>query len=818
MSCLTRRLLLTITAATALAAVTVAPAQAGIGTWSSLTGLTDAAGAQWVREYTRGAPPNVTTIYAATEGDGVFRSTNGGLSWSPFSSGLQGVPGAMDVRTVYADGATRMLAGTSAGLFSSTNGGAWQPVAQGPEDDPLNPKKLNIAVQALFSKPGTGLLAGGFSSGVWKSGDGGATWTPPAPGNGMPAATTVWYLTSLVPNVVMAATSSGIYRSVDFGSTWQLASDGLSGIALRVFADGTNPNIFYAATTSGVYRSINLGLTWSSANGTGSHQLGNTTVRGLIQSAGINQTRLYAATADGLYGGTTGNGPIPGAVNWRKITNSGLGSNTIFWTISDFIPGSLVAGTQSNGGYALTMTPPVNQTAPAVSGTLKVGSTLTTTNGTWTGTPTIEFAYQWQRCSTSSPASCSDIDGAEKSTYVLTTADFGKYVRSVVTAENDVPTFGLITKESALVGSIGAAPGTLPGDNQSSTGSISGPGLPQSGDTLQVQSWLFNPAATNTSFAWFRCTNTLESSCTLIPGATGSSYKLTDADVTLRIRARVTGTNVFGSAQLGFTGATNTIFPEQATNLVAPSIAGSAVVGESLVANVGQWKFPGTTYTRQWYRCEADGGSCQTLSGQKAAAYTLTGEDVGKRLKAEIVADSNAANVFPAPVSVFTPLSAVVTTPPAPAGAADPAGPAPSAPASPGATPQQQGAAPAPDTVAPVLGASLARTKIKRGGSLALTLKPSEGGRVRIEIQSLRKGRRQGGRCRAGARKGSRCTIARTVLTKTVAVSAGGATVKVALKTRGRKLKAGRYRARLTPVDAAGNRGTAKTIAFRISR
>jgi hypothetical protein len=40
---------------------------------------------------------------------------------------------------------------------------------------------------------------------------------------------------------------------------------------------------------------------------------------------------------------------------------------------------------------------PLSTIAPVVSGTATVGQTLSTTNGTWTGTPTIVFTYQWQR-------------------------------------------------------------------------------------------------------------------------------------------------------------------------------------------------------------------------------------------------------------------------------------------------------------------------------------------------------------------------------------------------------------------------------------
>lgn len=810
------RLLLTLVAALTAVLAAAAPAHAGLSTWTSLTGLTTAAGADHVREYATGSTP--LEVFAATEDDGVFRSGNAGVSWSAFNAGLEGIPGAKNVRTVFKDG-SRMLAGTSAGLFAST-GGAWQPLAQGPEEDPKKPKLLNTAVQALYKVSGGPLLAGGFSSGVFRSNDGGNTWIHPAPGNGMPAATTVWHLTSFVPGVVFAATSSGIYRSTDAGASWTFTSDGIAGQTLRVFKDSQNPLIYYAGTTDGVYRTVNAGLTWSAINGSGSSVLQANTVRGMLIRSVANRTRVYAATENGLWVGTAKNDNVlnPGPVTWRHVTESGLGGHDIFWTISDFNPalGSFIAGTDGNGGYAITLVPPVNTVAPSVSGTQQVGKVLTTTDGSWTGTAEIDFTYQWQRCATAS-GSCTDIDGAEQKSYTLTEDDKFKWIRAKVTAQNDVETFVSITEESAIVGDIDPNPNSLPGGTIRNNPTMPSTAI-SSGGTVTVNPNTWIPAPTTWSYRWFRCTTTNLSSCEQVATSVSATYPLTDADVEHRLRAQVVGTNANGTAMSDLSSVSNIVAPKQATNLVAPSLSGSAVVGESLLANVGKWEYPGTTYERQWYRCEADGGSCQTLSGQKGAAYQLTAADLGKRLKAEIKADSNAANVLPGPKFLFTPLSGVVVNPPADPAPA-PGDPAPAPPAPP-APPQQVIADPVfQDTSAPVLGSAKAvKTKVKRGGKLALAIRPSEAGRVRIEIQSLTKGRRQGTTCKAGRRTGKRCTITRTVLTKTVAANGGAATISVTLKRRGKALKAGSYRARITPIDAAGNRGRAKTVAFRITR
>src|SRR3954471_14989814 len=129
------RSLLLVVAVPLVFALLAPSANAGLNSWSGLIGLNAGSGSSWVREYTTGTPP--TTIYAATEGSGVYRSLTDGVNWEPMNSGLTGVPGALNVRTVLPSSTgTTVLAGTSAGLFKSIGGGAWQPLAQGAEDDP----------------------------------------------------------------------------------------------------------------------------------------------------------------------------------------------------------------------------------------------------------------------------------------------------------------------------------------------------------------------------------------------------------------------------------------------------------------------------------------------------------------------------------------------------------------------------------------------------------------------------------------------------------------------------------------------------------
>jgi hypothetical protein len=78
---------------------------------------------------------------------------------------------------------------------------------------------------------------------------------------------------------------------------------------------------------------------------------------------------------------------------------------------------------------------PVNTGEPKISGTAQEGQTLTATSGSWTSTTTLSYAYQWRRCNAQGNG-CSNVGGADTSSYLVRAGDVGNTLRVRVTARN----------------------------------------------------------------------------------------------------------------------------------------------------------------------------------------------------------------------------------------------------------------------------------------------------------------------------------------------------------------------------------------------
>lgn len=87
---------------------------------------------------------------------------------------------------------------------------------------------------------------------------------------------------------------------------------------------------------------------------------------------------------------------------------------------------------------------PANTVAPGITGTAKVGQTLTSTTGAWTGKETPVLKRQWKAAGVA-------IAGATGATYVPVTGDIGKTITVTVTGENWAGTASATSAATAAV-------------------------------------------------------------------------------------------------------------------------------------------------------------------------------------------------------------------------------------------------------------------------------------------------------------------------------------------------------------------------------
>ena len=100
----------------------------------------------------------------------------------------------------------------------------------------------------------------------------------------------------------------------------------------------------------------------------------------------------------------------------------------------------------------ITAARPVNTTEPSISGTARVGSTLEANRGQWAGDAPITYTYVWLRCNDKGD-NCSEIQGANDTSYEVRDADTGRTIRVRVIARNDRGSTSAISNPTGVVGS-----------------------------------------------------------------------------------------------------------------------------------------------------------------------------------------------------------------------------------------------------------------------------------------------------------------------------------------------------------------------------
>lgn len=207
-------------------------------------------------------------LFIGTDGDGVFKTTDRGETWSEVNNSLAD----KSVKCLHSIDSV-LYAGTgSAGVFQSADGGiSWEEVGAQPEQ---------LDIMALQSIENT--LYAGTGNGVYRSADGGSTWEKI--GNGLNFSIKTLYSDG---NVLYAGTSNGGVFEFNSDENMWINHNSDKTFSSDVHAISKIENTLYAGTGNGVYKSDSVG-SWGEVG---------TAIQGLnINSLCFLNGNLYAAT------------------------------------------------------------------------------------------------------------------------------------------------------------------------------------------------------------------------------------------------------------------------------------------------------------------------------------------------------------------------------------------------------------------------------------------------------------------------------------------------------------------------------------------
>ncbi len=361
-------------------------------------------------------PNSPDTVYVGTgeanasgdsyPGNGIYRTPDAGNTWE-----YLGLPHSYYIARIAVNpqnsqnifvAATGRLFGKNPerGIYRTTDGGTtWEKVlyisdSTAAIDVVINPTNPNIVYAAMWERIRRPYQrkAGGITSGIYKSTDGGTTWTqltnglpPNSPNVGRIGLT----ICATNPDVLYAIYADhpgyflGLYKTTNGGQSWTSVGNGLSQLFSsygwyfgQVYVDPTNPNVVYALGLD-LYKSTNGGGSWNpigwsmhvdqhamwvNPNNPNHLIVGNDGGLYISQDGGasfnkVNYlpiTQFYAATVDfnhpeKLYGGTQDNGTVrtpTGQMNDWELIYGGDG----FYVIVDPNNSNIIYAEYQYGG------------------------------------------------------------------------------------------------------------------------------------------------------------------------------------------------------------------------------------------------------------------------------------------------------------------------------------------------------------------------------------------------------------------------------------------------------------------------------------
>jgi len=304
-------------------------------------------------------PIDSNIIYAGTgdgfstnkmlRGSGIFKSADGGSSWTHLPSTL-GLEWLFVNRLAINKDGTVMLAALDAGLFRSTDGGdTWTQVLESKVDD--------VKFSNCCSMVG---IAGGDGGNAWYSRDGGATWLD---SGGLGAGGRVECALSVESGVVWVSVDldhGTIYKSSDGGESFQiwgtpghLADSG--EYANLIWVDAADANNIYVGGEN-LYKLNDSEKSWIQVSRSSSSPVSVHSFQHILvphsdygREGEEGQNIVYCCNDGGIYKADLSliNGDDAGS-GWLNLNNN-LSITAVFAASGSSETGSVIAGTDGNG-------------------------------------------------------------------------------------------------------------------------------------------------------------------------------------------------------------------------------------------------------------------------------------------------------------------------------------------------------------------------------------------------------------------------------------------------------------------------------------
>ena len=195
--------------------------------------------------------PATGALYAGTYAGGILKSGDAGASWTAVAPELRGQ--TVNALALDRSAPRTVFAGTySSGVWRSSDGGAtWKRVLFGGKDLPDRHAPVNaLAIDPTNAKVVYAATDTGFNAGVWRSADGGATWTQSTTGLPNNFRLNALALDPKTTSTLYVGTNGdGVYKSTDAGRTWAPTGEALrKEIVLSLAVDPGASATIYAGT------------------------------------------------------------------------------------------------------------------------------------------------------------------------------------------------------------------------------------------------------------------------------------------------------------------------------------------------------------------------------------------------------------------------------------------------------------------------------------------------------------------------------------------------------------------------------------------